>query len=99
MAAGVKSVTTVGNNDFPGLFSQPGLVVPNHQGYVTIILQNCADIDMELPICTVFGFIENLYIDEFNEISQIDQEDTQNSTSKDKPLPKPLSKEETEYLI
>ena len=31
MAAGLKCVTTIGNLDFPMLFSQPGLVVPNHQ--------------------------------------------------------------------
>ncbi len=37
MAAGIKSVTTIGNL---ALFFQPGLVIPNHQGDVTIILQN-----------------------------------------------------------
>jgi hypothetical protein len=46
MAAGIKSVTTVRNPDFPALFSQPELVVPNHQGDVTRLLQNCSDVDM-----------------------------------------------------
>jgi hypothetical protein len=40
MAAGIQSVTTIGNPDFPALFSQPGLVEPNHQGDVTLLLQN-----------------------------------------------------------
>ena len=94
MAAAFKSVTTVGNNDVLGLLSQPVLVVPNHKGDVTILLQNCTDVDMEFPKCTVIGYIENLDNDEFNEISKIDQEDLKNNHSKDKPLPKPLSKEE-----
>jgi hypothetical protein len=50
MAAGIKSVTTVGNPDYPALFSQPGLVVPNHQG----------DVDIKIPRCTATAFLENL---------------------------------------
>jgi hypothetical protein len=49
MAAGLKSVTTIGNPNYPALFSQPGLVIPNHQGDVTILLQNCGDVHMEIP--------------------------------------------------
>ena len=60
MAAGIKSVTTVGNPDYPAIFSQPGLVVPNHQGDVTLLLQNCSDVDMEIRRCTAIGFLENL---------------------------------------
>jgi hypothetical protein len=30
MAAGFKSVSTIGNIDHPQLFAQPGLVVPDH---------------------------------------------------------------------
>jgi hypothetical protein len=30
MAAGLKSVTTIGNPNYPALFFQPSLVVPNH---------------------------------------------------------------------
>ena len=92
-------MTTVGNNDFPGLFAQPGLVVPNHQGDVTILLQNCTDVDMEIPRCTVIGFIENLTNEEFNEISQIDQEDVKKTVSKDKPVPKAMSKEEKDAFL
>ena len=81
------------------LMAQPRLVVPNHQSDVTFFLQNCKDGDMELPRSIVIGFIENLNNDEFNEISQIVQEDVKTSFSKDKPLPKPLSKEEKEAFI
>jgi hypothetical protein len=38
MAAEIKSVTTVDNPDYPALFSQPGLVVPNYEGDFTILL-------------------------------------------------------------
>ena len=31
MAAGFKAVSTIGNPDFPALFAQPGLVVPDHR--------------------------------------------------------------------
>ena len=41
MAAGLKSVSTIGNLDFPQIFAQPGLVIPNHQGDVTVLMQNC----------------------------------------------------------
>ena len=46
MAAGFKSVSTIANPDFPQLFPHPGLVVPDHQGDVTIMLQNCGTTDM-----------------------------------------------------
>jgi hypothetical protein len=60
MAAGLKSVSTIGNLDFPQIFAQPGLVIPNHQGDVTIQLQNCSDVDITIPRDTVIGYIENL---------------------------------------
>jgi hypothetical protein len=63
MAAGIKSVTTVGSPEYPALFSQPGLVVPDHQGDITILLQNCGDVDMEIPRCTAIRFLENLQND------------------------------------
>ena len=66
MAAGIKSVTTIGNPDYPALFSQPGLVIPNHQGDVTIKLQNCGYVDMEIPRCTTIGYLENLQNNAFN---------------------------------
>ena len=91
MAAGLKCVTTIGNLDFPMLFSQPGLVVPNHQGDVIIMLQNCSDQDIEIPRNTTLGYLENLNNKEFNDISMIDQEQVKQDFSHDAPLPKPMS--------
>ena len=54
MVAGLKCGTTIRNLDFPMLFAQPGLVVPNHQD-VTIMLQNCSDQDIEIPKKHNFG--------------------------------------------
>ena len=31
---------------------------PNHQGDVTIILQNCSDQDIEIPRNTTLGYLE-----------------------------------------
>ncbi len=91
MAAGIQSVTTVGNPDFPALFSQPGLVEPNHQGDVTLILQNCSDVDIEIPRCTAIGFLKNLQNDNFKQIQAIDQNQLELEISKDKPAPPPMS--------
>jgi hypothetical protein len=52
MAAGIKSVATVKNPDYPALFSQPGSVVPNQQDDIIILLQNYSDVDMGIPRCT-----------------------------------------------
>ena len=73
------------------LFSQPGLVVPNHQGDVTIMLQNCSDQDIKIPRDTTLGYLENLNNKEFNNISVIDQEKVKEDFSHDAPLPKPMS--------
>jgi hypothetical protein len=74
MAAGLKSVTTIGIPDYPALFAQPGLVVPNHQGDVTVLLQNCGDVEIEIPRCTAIGYLENLQNKSSNEIFAIDEQ-------------------------
>jgi hypothetical protein len=48
MASGFKSVSTVGNIDFPQAFAHTGWVIPDHQEDVTIMLQNMSDIDIEI---------------------------------------------------
>jgi hypothetical protein len=99
MAAGIQSVTTIGNPDFPALFSQPGLVEPNHQGDVTLLLQNCSDVDIEIPRCTAIGFLENLQNETFKQIQAIDQNQLEKETSKDKSAPAPMSnKDKTKFL-
>ena len=96
MAAGFKLISTIANPDFPQIFSQPELVIPDHQGDVTMILQNCSSQDIEIPIGTTVGFIENLSNQEFDQILEIDQEEPlKYSGSKDLPLPKALSGTET----
>ena len=100
MAAGFKSISTIANQDFPQVFSQPGLVVPDHQGDVTLILQNCSSQDIEIPRGTTMGFIENLSNQEFAEILEINQEEPLKcSGSKDVPLPKPMSGTEKEAFL
>ena len=91
MAAGLKWVTTIGNPDYPALFSQPGLVVPNHQGDVTILLQNCGDVDMEIPRCTAIGYLENLQHNSYKEIYAIDEKKIEEEAAKDKPIPEPMT--------
>ena len=100
MAAGFKSISTIANPDFPQIFSQPGLVVPDHQGDITLILQNCSSQDIEIPRGTTVGFIENLSNQEFDQILEIDQEEPLKcSKSKDLPLPKPMSGTEREAFL
>jgi hypothetical protein len=57
MGAGFKSVSTIGNIYHPQLFAKSGLVAPDHQGDVTIMLQNMSDVDIELPRCTTLGLL------------------------------------------
>ena len=94
MAAGIKSVTTIGNPDYPALFSQPGLVIPNHQGDVTVILQNCGDVDMEIPRCTTIGYLENLQNNAFNEIYPVDEQKIEEEAAQDKPIPDPMTNQQ-----
>jgi hypothetical protein len=49
LAAGFKSFSTTGNFDHPQLFAQPRYVISDHQGVVTIMLQNMNDVDIEIP--------------------------------------------------
>ena len=99
MAAGLKSVSTIGNLDFPQIFAQPGLVIPNHQGDVTVLMQNCSDMDIEIPRDTVVGYIENLQNESFEEISEINEVKSQAQFSRDKPLPKLLPKAKEEEFL
>jgi transposase InsO family protein len=100
MAAGFKSISTIANSDFPQVFSQPGLVVPDHTGDVTLILQNCSSQDIEIPRGTTMGFIENLSNQEFEQILEINQEEPLKcSGAKDIPLPKAMSDTEREEFL
>ena len=74
MAASLMCVATIYNLAFPWLFAQPGLVALNHQEYVTIMFRNCSVQDVTMPLNTTLGYLENLKIDCFNNISLIHQE-------------------------
>ena len=60
MADGIKSLSTIGNPDFSQIFSQLGLMEPDHKWDVQLILQNWSYEDIEIPGGTTLGFIENL---------------------------------------
>jgi hypothetical protein len=98
MATGIKSVTTVGNPD-SAFFLKPRLVVPNHQGDVTIHLQNCSDVNIKIPRCIAIGFLENLQNDTFKEIYVVDEKKREEKVSKDKPIPKLMSIKDKEFLL
>ena len=73
MPNGLKAVSTVASVDFPSFFVQPGLVCPDAQGCVTIMLQNCGDRVITLPRCTNIGFVENLNDPDFKKISLLEE--------------------------
>ena len=54
--------------------------------YVTIMLQNCSDQDIEIPKNTTLGYLENLKNKEFNNILLIDQEKVKKDFSHVAPL-------------
>ena len=62
MPSGLTAVSTVASMDFPCLNAQPGLVSPDHQGQVMIVLQNCGDEDIIIPRFSNIGYIENVKI-------------------------------------
>ncbi len=62
--AGFKSVSTISNIVHFQLLAQSGLVIPDHKGDVTIMLQNKSNVDIQIS-----WFIENLKNDYSKEIS------------------------------
>ena len=57
----LRSMATIVCRDFPLLSGGPGLVVPDHAGHVTVLVQNCSPVDMEIPRNTVIGELENIH--------------------------------------
>jgi hypothetical protein len=66
-------------------------VVPNHQGDITILLQNCGDVDMEIPRCTAIGYLKNLQNNSFNKIYAVDERKIEDEAANDKPIAEPLT--------
>ena len=87
MPSGVKAVSTFASLDFPYLFAQPGLVSPDHQGQIMILLQNCGDEDITIPRCSNIGYIENVKNPCFDEISEVKPNEWENKFSANAKLP------------
>ena len=101
MPSGNKAVSTIISMAFPCLFAQPGLVSPDHQGQVMIILQNCGDEAVTIPICSNIGYIENVnnpYFDKISEVKTNKWEATVSANAK-LPEPEPMSHEEKEIFL
>ena len=59
-ATGLNCMATVASTEFPCLSGGPGLVVPNHAGQITMVIQNCSPVDLHLPRGTQMGTLENI---------------------------------------
>ena len=57
----LRSMATIHCKEFPLLSGGPGLVVPNHAGQVTVLVQNCSPVDIELPRGITVGELENIH--------------------------------------
>ena len=100
MPNGIEAVSTVASLDYPSLFAQPGLVCPDVQGNISIILQNCGDEDLRLPRSTIIGYIENTKNPDFEEISLIDEEVMKAKMSQTEfSPPPPMSQTEREEFL
>jgi hypothetical protein len=99
-ATNLNYMATIMSNDFPQLSGEPGWVVPNQTGQVTMVVQNCSPTDLHIPRGTKMGVLENIHgkrilaIDGKKIVEQI-------NASKSTPdnLPKPLTPaEQKEFL-
>jgi dUTPase len=99
MPGGVQAVSTIASMEFPYLFAQTGLVSPDYQGQLLIILQNCGDKDVILPRGSIIGFIANVKYPNFDEISEVKQKkwEAKVSANAKLPEPEPMLHEEKEF--
>ena len=68
----LRSMATIACADFPLLSGGPGLVVPNHAGHVTMLVQNCSPVDIEIPRGTVMGELENIHQEKLTPLNEVD---------------------------
>ena len=87
MPHGIRAVLTVACLDFPELFAQPGLVCPDSQGNVTLLMQNCGNTEITMPRNTVVGFIENLNSQDFEEIYPVKEDYVEAKLSEEEAAP------------
>ena len=97
MPHGIRAVSTVASLDYPSLFAQPGLVCPDAEGCVTVLLQNCADQEITLSRRTTVGFIENLNDPQFERVTPAEEPNWE--TTEQPPSPKPMSDEERREFL
>jgi hypothetical protein len=97
MPHGIRAVSTVASLDYPSLFAQPGLVCPDAEGCVTVLLQNCADQEITLSRRTTVGFIENLNDPQFERVTPAEEPNWE--TTEQPPSPKPMSSEERREFL
>ena len=79
-----------------------GVVIPDHQGKIVVILQNCSDVDVELPRGTLIGNIENSSNKEkhFVKDNELNQEELRAKWDiKNCPIPTPMSHQEKEEFL
>jgi hypothetical protein len=96
MPNGLVAMTTISSMDFPYLFAEPGLISPDHQGQMMLILQNCSNEDIIIPRCSIFGCIENVKSPCFDSISEIKSNEWEIKVSQTPQLlePEPLSQDQ-----
>ena len=51
---------TIACSKFPELGSGPGWVIPNHACQLTMVVQNCSPVDMQIPRGTKMCVLENI---------------------------------------
>jgi hypothetical protein len=101
MPSGLMAVTTIASMDFSCLFAQPGLLSPDHQGQVMMILQNCGNEDFTIPKCSNLGYIENVKNPHFDNISEFYSNEWEIRVSQNPQLSEPESlsqKEKAKFL-
>jgi hypothetical protein len=75
--------------DFPCILAKLGLLSPDHQGQVIILLQNCRYEKITITIYSDSEFIENVKNPQFDEISGAKTNEWEAKTSANAKLPEP----------
>jgi hypothetical protein len=73
VSGGIKALSTIAKMEFPFLLAQPGLVSPDHQGRLIIILQKCGDKYNTISRCSNNRYIENVNNPHFDKIPTIEK--------------------------
>ena len=55
----ITSIAEIHCQDYQQIMGPQGVIIPDHQGKIVVVLQNCSDVDVKLPRGTLIGSIEN----------------------------------------